>query len=513
MSGILNLVSVGPGFTELITPMAERALKESDTVVGYAPYLPWVEPWIAGKAIYTTELTRERERAHTAIQLARAGHKVALVSGGDIGVYAMAALAFEEMDENDAFEVRVIPGVTAANACASLLGAPLAHDYVALSLSDRLCPWEWIEERARAIAQADLAVALYNVQSATRQEGIYRVLTIMLDYKAPKTLCGTVRNAYRPDQAMRVCTLGELVSQRFDMFTTVLIGNRYTRCKRGWIYTPRGYGGWQPVTAERPEPPRGAVWVFSGTSDGNALAREIAARGHRVVVSAATEYGRETALRSCPGVHVLMGRRGSEARRQDLARSATKIIVDATHPYACAMSRQLIELSQALEIPYLRFERPSALAGPGVHSSDSVEEAARRAVAIGKRTFLATGSKDLATFLEQKGAGDRAWFVRVAPDPHSVRKTIELGLPRAHICAMQGPFSAAFNELLWREWRIDCVVTKESGDPGGYNAKAAAATVLGIPMVVIRRPYMEYPTIAADFDSVFRYIREMCLHD
>ncbi|WP_339374109.1 precorrin-3B C(17)-methyltransferase [Methylogaea oryzae] len=177
------------------------------------------------------------------------GKQAALVSSGDIGVYALATLAFDEMAEDDTFEVKVYPGVTAATACASLLGAPLSHDFATLSLSDLLCPWEWIEQRARAIAQADLACVLYNVQSQARQEGVYRILDILLEGKGPDTLCGVVRNAYRPEQSARICTLEELRQQRFDMLTSLVIGNRHTRRKRQWIYTPRGYHGWEQGVA------------------------------------------------------------------------------------------------------------------------------------------------------------------------------------------------------------------------------------------------------------------------
>ncbi|MGZ5559321.1 MAG: precorrin-3B C(17)-methyltransferase, partial [Methylobacter sp.] len=190
MKGVLNLVSVGPGFSDLIVPRAEAALRDSDVIVAYDLYLRWIEPWITGKEIHTPPLTQERERALLAIEKARSGEKVALISSGDIGIYAMAALAFDEMREEDDYDVNVIPGITSANACASLLGSPLSHDFATLSLSDLLCPWDWIEQRGRHIAQADLACVLYNVQSAGRQEGVYRILNIMLESKSPKTLCG-----------------------------------------------------------------------------------------------------------------------------------------------------------------------------------------------------------------------------------------------------------------------------------------------------------------------------------
>lgn len=518
MNGKLNLVSVGPGEADLLAPLARQALEESEVIVGYELYLRWIQPWIAGKELHSPPLTQERTRAQTALEFARAGRIVALVSSGDIGVYAMAALAFEEMREDDRFDVRVVPGITAANACASLLGSPLSHDFATLSLSDLLCPWEWIETRARTLAQADLAVVLYNVQSQGRQEGVYRILRIMLEHKPRDTLCGVVRNAYRDDQSVEICTLEQLPRRRFDMLTTVVIGNRFTRRKRGWIFTPRGYGDWNaargaigegPGQGVAAELPAHAVWVFSGTSDGNALANAITARGLPVVLSAATGYGGEVARHSCPSVHVLTGRRGVEARRQDFSRSGPRAIIDATHPYAEDMSRQLIGLTRELGLPYLRFERPSVLDAHPAELCDSMDAAAHRAIERGRRIFLATGSKELAVFLNAEGASEREWFVRLAPEPNFLRRAREMGIPAARICAMQGPFSQAFNEALWRDWGIDCVVTKDSGEAGGFSAKAAAAVALGIPLIVVRRPRIDYPALTHDFAGVLDALARM----
>lgn len=514
MTGKLNLVSVGPGFQALIPPMATQALQSSEVIVAYDLYLRWIQPWIAGKEIHTPPLTQERERARLAIEQARAGRHVALLSSGDIGVYAMAALAFEEMREDDTFDVQVVPGITAANACASLLGSPLSHDFATLSLSDLLCPWDWIEDRARHIAQADLAAVLYNVQSQQRQDGVYRILDIMLEHKRPDTLCGIVHNAYREGQRVEIDTLAALRTRRFDMLTTLVIGNRFTRRKRGCIYTPRGYGDWEnpehrPHAAAGAHLPGRAVWVFSGTGDGNALAAEIARRDHPVVVSAATDYGAQMVQRHCPAVHVVSGRLGMERRRQLLQAGAARAIVDATHPYASDMSRQLIALSHELGLPYLRYERPEVADNtPAIHCS-SVEEAARCAIAQGRRIFLATGSKDLATFLEAPQAREREWFVRLTPDAAHVRRAVELGIPQPHICAMQGPFSQDFNLALWQHWRIDCVVSKQSGDAGGYAAKAQAAAALGIPLLVIDRPAVDYPHVASDFDAIIKSLEAL----
>ncbi len=508
MNGRLHLVSVGPGEDSLLPPMARQALADSDVIVGYELYLRWIRPWIAGKEQHCPPLTQERARAELALDFARAGRNVALVSSGDIGVYAMASLAFEQMREDDRFDVQVVPGITAANACAALLGSPLSHDFATLSLSDLLCPWSWIEDRARGIAQADLAVVLYNVQSRGRQEGVYRIVRILLEHKRPDTLCGVVRNAVRPGQSVEICSLRQLLDRRFDMLTTIVIGNRFTQRKRGWIYTPRGYGDWQADAAldqdhsATSQIPHGAVWVFSGTGDGNVLANAITARGWPVVVSAATDYGGEVARRDCPGVHVMHGRRGVERRRQDFQTFAPRIVIDATHPYAEDMSRQLIALTRESRVPYLRFERPSALRpddADRVDVCDDMAQAARRAIERGRRIFLGTGSKELAVFLQANGAKDREWFLRLTPDPDALLRARELGIPPNRICAMQGPFSQAFNEALWRDWDIDCVVTKDSGEAGGFGAKAAAAAALGIPILVVRRPPIDYPAATQDF--------------
>ncbi|MFS2117568.1 precorrin-6A reductase, partial [Herbaspirillum frisingense] len=221
-----------------------------------------------------------------------------------------------------------------------------------------------------------------------------------------------------------------------------------------------------------------------------------------VVVSTATDYGGQLARGDCPGVFVWSGRQGVEARRQALRDSQARVLVDATHPFAVQMSQQLMSLAQELGIPYLRYERPSEIAADDPDACTDMQEAAARAIAMGRRIFLATGSKDLATFLQASGAQERQWFTRVTADPDFLRRAMELGLPRAQLCAMQGPFSQAFNEALWRDWGIDCVVTKDSGEAGGYRAKVEAARALGIPLLTVRRPRLDYPQVTHDFAEV-----------
>lgn len=511
MKGKLSLVSVGPGYQELIPPLAQKAIQKSEVLVGYDLYLRWIEEWIFGKEIHTLPLTQERERALKAIELARSGKQVSLISSGDIGIYAMATLAFELMNEADAFQVEVIPGITAANACASLLGAPLSHDFATLSLSDLLCPWEWIEKRATHIAQADLAVVFYNVQSPARQNGVYQILRIMLQYKSPTTWCGVVRNAYREDQTIQTFPLEALLQQKFDMLTSLIIGNRFTRKKRNFLYTPRGYQGWErsAQTAQTTALPKNAFWVFSGTKDGNQLAIDLHEQGHPVVVSAASEYGKAVLAKHCPEIPAIGGRKGVEARRQELRNVAAKSIIDATHPFAETISKQLIQLSQELTIPYLRFERLPTENLRGAILCANIEEAAKRAVQKGRRIFLTTGSKDLPTFLNTSPLSSPQWFVRLTPDPLMLQRVIDLGIPRDHICSMQGPFSQAFNEALWRDWQIDCVVTKNSGDVGGVPAKVEATRNLGIPLIVIQPPTLHYPDILTQSTKVLEWIKNL----
>ncbi|MEM7010393.1 MAG: precorrin-3B C(17)-methyltransferase [Verrucomicrobiota bacterium] len=496
--GKLVLVSLGPGGLDLIAPRARAAISQASEVVGYDLYLDLIAPWLGGKTVHRMPLTQERARAEKAIELAREQKFVALVSSGDIGIYAMATLVFELLDEDTEIELEVVPGITAATSCAALLGAPLAHDFATLSLSDLLCPWEWIERRARAIAEADLAVALYNVQSKTRTTGAQRVIDLMLEHKSPETVCGIVRNAWRDDQQIRVCTLRELREQQFDMLTTVIIGNRFTRQNAFGMYSPRGYLQWE----DEPDLqlPEGAIWVFTGTHDGNELARRLSDAGHAVVVSVATDYGVEAAQNSLgDAVTVINGAVGSEQRRSWLETSRARAVIDATHPFASRISPDLIAAAEACEISYLRYERSSeVIAADDCEFAPDFESATQRAAELGKRVFLATGAKELDKIPE---SGPTEWFVRLAPDPTAMERAIKLGIPRRRLCFMQGPFSTALNQAQWQDWKIDCIVTRESGSGSGLVEKLQAAKALSIPVIVIRRPHVDYPSVVFDLEE------------
>ena len=499
MPGQLNLVSVGPGSTDLIAPLARAALERSEVVVSYGLYLKWIEPWLEGKEIHSLPLTQERERAALALQFAREGRTVSLVSSGDIGVYGLAPLVFEMITAEETTDIQVIPGITAALSCASLLGAPLGHDFATLSLSDLLCPWPWIEGRALLLAKADLALVLYNVQSEARQDGVYRILDILLKHRPHQTWCGIVRNAYREDVATDICTLEELKSRKFDMLTTLVIGTRFTKRTGRFLFAPRGYHGWE-TTETLPE---GAIWFFTGTRDGNALAAECAALDIPTVISVATEYGAAQARRHSPRSIVLPGRIGEKTRTRLLPDAKALAVVDATHPFATLISAQLMRICAATNLPHLRYERPSHPLPENVIAVETISQAALIAAKTGKRIFLSTGVKDLQSFTANETV---EWFARITPGADSLERTLASGIIPSRICAMQGPFSKRANETLWLDWGIDCVITKDSGEAGGLPEKIAAAQALHIPLIVVNRPAMTYPHLTHKTEAVLDWI-------
>lgn len=225
--------------------MAVRTLKGVDTVVGYTRYVRLVEPLIAGKEVFSTGMTEEVERCEKAIELAVNGKSVAVVSSGDAGIYGMAGLILQLASSRGSasFKIEVVPGVPAFVSAASLLGAPLMHDFTSISLSDLLTPWELIEKRVRAAASADFVIVLYNPKSRKRVEGLAKALDIIGGYRDASTPVGIVRNASREGEKKILTTLGETAVHydTIDMLTILIIGNSQTVKEGTWMITPRGY--------------------------------------------------------------------------------------------------------------------------------------------------------------------------------------------------------------------------------------------------------------------------------
>jgi precorrin-2 C20-methyltransferase/precorrin-3B C17-methyltransferase len=241
-TGKVWVVGLGPGDPALLTCQALRALHAADELVGYEAYLKRLEPLGIRGHFRPLPIGAEVKRAELALGLARQGRQVALVSSGDAGVYGMASVLLESPAAAEV-DVEVVPGVTAATAAASRLGAPLGHDFSCVSLSDLLTPWPVIERRLEAAGQGDFVVALYNPASRERTWQLPRARDILLRYRAPATPVGLATAAYRDQARVRHTTLAELTADGVTMETTVVVGSSRTRLVGGRMVTPRGYGG------------------------------------------------------------------------------------------------------------------------------------------------------------------------------------------------------------------------------------------------------------------------------
>ncbi|OIP91675.1 MAG: hypothetical protein AUK55_10755 [Syntrophobacteraceae bacterium CG2_30_61_12] len=265
----MDIVSLGPGSRDHLTPQALSALRAAEVVVGYQTYLELIDDLLVGKEIVSGAMRKEVERCGKAIDLALAGRRVALVSSGDAGIYGMAGLVFDlcrkrglrvldaeagaradsdgdtdtdtDTDREERLRLSVIPGVAAFNAAASLLGAPLMHDFAAISLSDHLTPWEQIEKRLDAAAAADFVLALYNPRSKARPDLLGRALDIVRRHRAPATPVGILHKAMRDGQRRLLVRLDQVPLVEVDMQSVLLIGNSRTYTWGDWMITPRGY--------------------------------------------------------------------------------------------------------------------------------------------------------------------------------------------------------------------------------------------------------------------------------
>ncbi len=237
----LFVIGIGPGNYENMTVGADEALKESDVIIGYNVYVDLVKERYPDKEFFTTPMTQEADRCRVAIERARSGKTVALICSGDSGIYGMAALVYEIRGEENDPEIKVIPGLTAACSGASVLGAPLTHDFAVISLSDRLTPWEKIEKRLEAAAAADMSIVLYNPASKGRPDYLKRACDILLRTLPGSRVCGIVQNIGRTGENRRIMSLAELGNSDIDMFCTVFIGNEMTKVIGGNMVTPRGY--------------------------------------------------------------------------------------------------------------------------------------------------------------------------------------------------------------------------------------------------------------------------------
>ena len=242
--GKISVVGIGPGGLDEMTPRARRAIEAAQVVAGYNTYIKLIESLLGGKKIIGRAMMQEVERSQLAIDEARRGQNVAVVSSGDAGVYGMAGLVVEmilDLPEENQPQFEIIAGVSAVNAAAAILGAPLMHDFAIISLSDLMTPWELIKRRIHSAAQADFVIALYNPKSKRRVTQLDEVQKILLQFRDKNTPVGIVTNAGRSGESKIISTLDNFTREDVNMFSLVIIGNSQTFVKAGYMLTPRGY--------------------------------------------------------------------------------------------------------------------------------------------------------------------------------------------------------------------------------------------------------------------------------
>lgn len=240
--GKIYVIGIGPGGKENMTYEAIQIFNDVECVVGYKSYIELIREMIADKEVISSGMKKEIERCELCFDIAEQGKKVAIVSSGDAGIYGMAGLIYEVAKRRDSkIEIEVVCGVTSSTAAASILGAPLMHDYAVISLSDLLTPWELIEKRVNYAAQGDFVTAIYNPKSMERTWQIEKVKEIFLSVRDKNTPVGIVRNAKRADESLVITTLEFMTNHDIDMFSTVIIGNSQSYIWHNKIITPRGY--------------------------------------------------------------------------------------------------------------------------------------------------------------------------------------------------------------------------------------------------------------------------------
>ncbi len=240
--GKIYVIGIGPGGKENMTYEAIQIFNDVECVVGYKSYIELIREMIADKEVISSGMKKEIERCELCFDIAEQGKKVAIVSSGDAGIYGMAGLIYEVAKRRDSkIEIEVVCGVTSSTAAASILGAPLMHDYAVISLSDLLTPWELIEKRVKYAAQGDFVTTIYNPKSMERTWQIEKVKEIFLSVRDKNTPVGIVRNAKRADESLVITTLEFMTNHDIDMFSTVIIGNSQSYIWQNKIITPRGY--------------------------------------------------------------------------------------------------------------------------------------------------------------------------------------------------------------------------------------------------------------------------------
>ncbi len=238
----IYVIGIGPGNMGDMTSRAKNAIEASNEIIGYKTYVELIREYFPGKTFVASGMTKEVERCQMVLEKAMEGKTVSIISSGDSGIYGMAGIMLEVANRSGSrIEIEIIPGVTAASAAASVLGAPIMHDFAVISLSDLMTPLDLIYKRVEMAAAGDFVICIYNPKSKNRAEYIEKARDIVLKHRDKSTPVGIVRNAGRENESYDIADLGSMLEYEIDMFTVILMGNSQTYIENGKIITPRGY--------------------------------------------------------------------------------------------------------------------------------------------------------------------------------------------------------------------------------------------------------------------------------
>lgn len=247
------------------------------------------------------------------------------------------------------------------------------------------------------------------------------------------------------------------------------------------------------------------LWLFSGTSDGNEIAKDLISRNYNLKVFVATEYGRKVALETLPPHIIETGRMNKSEIFERADREPPSQVIDATHPYALEISKNLMSFCDTRKTNYIRYERPEEPAnGENIHYVNDINQAAKKAKTLGKQILLTLGSKNIEPFLDSDFHG--RIYIRMLPDPQLIEHLLSKGVSPDRIIAIQGPFSISMNRAMMENYSIDCLVTKSSGKEGGVPQKVSAANELGASIIIIKRPDMSYPLSFSDKNEIIKFL-------
>ncbi|MDR1651093.1 MAG: precorrin-6A reductase [Synergistaceae bacterium] len=485
--GDLAIIGAGPGNAGFVTLDARSAIDASEVLIGYRLYVDLLpDAWKRGKIVESYGMGEEEERVARAFSYVESGYRVALVSGGDASLFGIASLCLSTMPEGMSGRLRIIPGVTAVQAAGAAVGAPYSNGLVLVSLSDYLQPWPDVVRAMEGALESGLTVAIYNPVTRGLDEKLAEVRRIF----AGRRLL-LIKDAGRGGESVRETPMSELSPAGVDMRTLMLIlspkvDEREVSGGKLWVEA-RGYSS--EISGASPAG-LGQFLVLGGATEGKEAAEALIRHGFSVTVSVTREAG---VLTAPEGASVIVGSKNSEdwsALLSSPAASNLMGVVDATHPFADAASREISKACSYVGMPLCRFMRPGEIPD-GALSSPSLEEAVARAVDLTSGNdviFLAIGSNDLGSAVPPLREAGRGILVRMLPAAESIRKAERAGVGPREIIAVWGAGGAEFNEALCRERNVRAIVSRESGVPGGVAGKYEAALRLEIPLILVSRP-------------------------